>query len=176
MMLMPQLYVLSLEAQNASYGQGGDLASLIRQTSKLRAERVLVDSIQTPADASAFIGAIYAGAQGSIATLSALTAAEGIENLQRLVSADNVTAGMAKVVGAIDIVVSLRAFSDATRRIVDISEVVSDENGNVALVTVFVWEDAGMGTGQFKATGNVPAFYRALQRGGVSLDPSIFNV
>ncbi len=176
MMLMPQLYVLSLEAQNATYGQGGDLASLIRQTSKLRAERVLVDSIQSPADASAFVSAIFAGAQGSMATLSALSAFEAFNNFQKMVSADNATAGLAQVAGAIDLVVSTKAFCDGRRRIVEIAEVAKDENGALILVPIYVWDEAGMGNGQFKATGEIPAFYQALERGGVSLDPSIFNV
>ena len=176
MMMMPQLYVLSLEAQNSSVCQAGDLASLIRQASRLRAERVLVDTLQSPADASAFLGAIYAGAQGSMATISGLTANEGFNNLERMSCADNVNAGFAKIAGIIDIVVTTRAFSDASRRIVEISEVARTEDGGFVLVPIFEWNDSVMDKGQFRATGNIPEFYQALERGGVSLDPSIFNV
>ena len=176
MMTMPQLYVLSLEAQNASVCQSGDLASLIRQAAKLRAERILVDSVQSSADASAFLSAIFAGAQGSMATISGLTASEGFHNLMRMSCADNATAGLARIAGIMDIVLTTRAFSDASRRIVEISEVAKAEDGSYVLVPIFEWNEAAMDKGQFKATGHIPEFYQALNRGGVSLDMSIFNV
>jgi pilus assembly protein CpaF len=90
--------------------------------------------------------------------------------------ADNVNAGFAKIAGIIDIVVTTRAFSDASRRIVEISEVARTEDGGFVLVPIFEWNDSVMDKGQFRATGNIPEFYQALERGGVSLDPSIFNV
>lgn len=175
-LVMPQLYVINLEAQNASFGQGGDLASLVRQASRMRAERILADSIQTPAEASAFVSAICAGAQGSIATMSSLNANEGFEMFKRMVSIVPEAAGLA---GNIDIVITVRAFTDAKRRIVEIAEVVSKDN-DLQLVPIFAWTNAGMGNmamgeGQFKALGNIPNFYRELENGGMALDPSIFN-
>ncbi len=175
-LVMPQLYVINLEAQNASFGQGGDLASLVRQASRMRAERILADSIQTPAEASAFVSAICAGAQGSIATMSSLNANEGFEMFKRMVSSVPEAAGLA---GNIDIVITVRAFTDAKRRIVEIAEVVSKDN-DLQLVPIFAWTNAGMGNmamgeGQFKALGNIPNFYRELENGGMALDPSIFN-
>ena len=176
MLMMPQMFVMNLEAQNAAFGQGGDLASLIRQSSKLRAERVIVDAIQSAGDASAFLSAICAGAQGSIATCNALTSQEGFDSFKRMISSDSANAALA---GNIDIVITVRAFTDARRRIVDISEVAEDDNGLV-LNQLYGWQASGMGNmargnGQFKATGNVPKFYRELERGGMQSDPTLFN-
>ncbi len=175
MLVMPQVYVMSLEAQGAGF-QGGDIASLVRQAGRLRAERVLVDSIQTADDASAFVSAICAGTQGAMATMSALNATEGFNLLKRMVASDSTASAL---VGNIDIIVTVRAFTDARRRIVEIAEVVEGENG-LMVVPVFGWIPGGMGSmamgdGQFKALGNVPRFCTELERGGVAVDNSIFN-
>lgn len=175
-LVMPQLYVMSLEAQNATFGQGGDLGSLIRQAGRLRAERVLADSLQTASDATAFVSSVCSGAQGSIATAYGLNASEGFAQFKRMVGTDP---NVASLVGNIDIVVNVRAFTDAKRRIVEIAEVV-EQNGEYQLVPIFIWSGSGMGNmavgdGQFKALGNIPNFYRELERGGMALDPSIFN-
>ena len=175
-LVMPQLYVMSLEAQNATFGQGGDLGSLIRQAGRLRAERVLADSLQTASDATAFVSSVCSGAQGSIATAYGLNASEGFAQFKRMVGTDP---NVASLVGNIDIVVNVRAFTDAKRRIVEIAEVV-EQNGEYQLVPIFIWSGSGMGNmavgdGSFKALGNIPNFYRELERGGMALDPSIFN-
>ncbi len=176
MLVMPQVYVISLEAQNASF-QGGDLSTLMRQTSKLRAERVLADTLQSPADTTAFLNAICAGAQGSMATMCALNATEGFRMFKRMVTSDTPNSSLAN---NIDIIVTVRAFTNAKRRIVEIAE-VSTEDGEARIVPIFGWMNSGMGNmamgdGQFKAIGNVPQFYRDLERGGMALDTSIFNV
>lgn len=181
MMLIPQLYVLSLEAQNSSYQHGNELSALIRQASRLRAERVLVDSLQSSKDVTAFLGVIYAGAQGSMAAMSGLSASEGFNNFLRIAANDSSSTLKAGVAGAIDLVVATRAFTDSRRRIVEISEVVTLDNGSLTLVPIFEWVETGMGSaasggGRFKACGNIPRFYKELERGGVSLDPTIFNV
>ena len=167
---------MSLEAQNATFGQGGDLGSLIRQAGRLRAERVLADSLQTASDATAFVSSVCSGAQGSIATAYGLNASEGFAQFKRMVGTDP---NVASLVGNIDIVVNVRAFTDAKRRIVEIAEVV-EQNGEYQLVPIFIWSGSGMGNmavgdGSFKALGNIPNFYRELERGGMALDPSIFN-
>ncbi|MBR4984565.1 MAG: CpaF family protein [Proteobacteria bacterium] len=176
MLAMPQMYVVSLEAQGDSF-PGADIASLVRQCGRLRAERVLVDSIQTPADATAFLNAICAGAQGSIATISSMTADDALNQLKRMVAADNTARSL---VGNIDIVITVRAFTDARRRIVEISEVITDDDGNIRLTPIFGWIGNGMGnkatgSGSFKALGNTPQFCSELERGGVALDASMFN-
>lgn len=180
MMLIPQLYVLSLEAQNPAYQAANDLSALIRQAVRLRAERVLVDSLQSSKDVTAFLGAIYAGAQGSMAAMAGLSASEGFNNFLRIAADDNRSVPKSGIASVIDLVVATRAFTDSRRRIVEISEVVTLDDGSLALVPLFEWVDAGMGKaatggGEFKACGNVPRFYKELERGGVSLDPTIFN-
>ena len=176
MIKLPQLHVMNLEAQSATYGQVGDLAALIRQAAKLRAEHVLADSIQNTADASAFLSAICAGAQGSMATITALNASEGFNLLKYMISGEPTNAGL---IGNIDLVITIRAFANAKRRIIDISEVV-EEDGCFKLVPVYYWAASSMGRnasgdGSFKATGNVPRFCRELEHGGMNLDSSLFN-
>jgi pilus assembly protein CpaF len=176
MLAMPQLHVMSFEAQSATYGQGGDLAALIRQTGKLRAEHVLADALQSPADASAFLSAICAGAQGSMATMTAINGSDGFNLLKNMISGDSANTGL---IGNIDLVITVRAFTNAKRRIIDISEVVQ-EDGTFKLVPVYYWENTSMGhgatgNGNFKATGNVPLFCRELEHGGMNLDSNLFN-
>ena len=176
MLKLPQLHVMNLEAQSATYGQVGDLAALIRQTSKLRAEHVLADSLQNSADASAFLSAICGGAQGSMATVTALNPSEGLNLMKRMIAGEPTNAGL---LGNIDLVITIRAFANGKRRIIDISEVVEDD-GYYRLAPIYYWASSGMGhaasgDGSFKATGNIPRFCRELEHGGMSLDSSLFN-
>ena len=176
MLVLPQPYVISLEAQNSNI-TGGELSNLVKQSSRLRAERVLIDSIKTPAEAAAFVGAICAGAQGSIATMCSLNSNEGFNLFKNMLMSDASSKGL---LGNIDIVVTVRAFTSAQRRIVEISEVSCEDDGSYKLIPLFGWLHGGMGNmatgeGQFKALGNIPKFYRELERGGMALDPSIFN-
>lgn len=172
-LVLPQLYVMNLEVQNGAF-QDGDMASLIRQSGRLRAERVLVDTLQTSEDVSAFMSAICSGASGSMATVNGMTAREGFSMVKRMLAS-----GYASMVGNIDIVVAVRAFTSGCRRIVEIAEVVEHEEG-YRLEPIYVWNKTGMGEmamgeGRFMATGHVPQFYRELERGGTALDASIFN-
>ena len=176
MLAMPQPYVMSMEAQGASFGQGGDLTSLIRQATKLRAEHVIVDAIQAPSDLLAFLGSICGGAQGSLATFTAINGSIGFNMLKRMISDPSSNA----LIGNIDIIISVRAFANSQKRIVDISEVAAMDDGSYALIPVFSWTPttmgiAAIGEGQFKPTGHVPVFCHDLERGGYNLDNSMFN-
>jgi pilus assembly protein CpaF len=177
MLAMPQMFgVMSLEAQSATYGQNGELSALIRQACKLRPERILADSLQVPADASAFLSAICSGAQGSIATIAALNGSDGLSQIKNMISGDPTVSGL---VGNIDLVLTVRAFANGKHRIIDISEVI-EEDGVFSLNPIYTWSPSGMGfgasgDGMFKATGNTPRFCAELEHGGLKLDPSLFN-
>ena len=113
----------------------------------------------------------------TVATLCAINTDDGFRMFGRMLAT---TPNARYLLGNIDIVVGIRAFTDARRRVVEISEVVPLEDGSCRLAPIFVWTRNGMGNqalgdGQFRASGNIPRFYRELERGGMALDSSIFN-
>ncbi|MFA5624591.1 MAG: ATPase, T2SS/T4P/T4SS family [Bradymonadales bacterium] len=183
MMMLPQVSVISLEAQPVQFGQGSDMASLIRQAVRMRAERVIADSLQTGADASAFVQALAGGVQGCMASIMGLRAKDGVDHVARLLSFDGRSAGAGNIgllLSGIDIVVCMRAYGDKKHRVIEIAELVVNSNADVQLTPLFEFEDGGMGeaasgSGKFRGCGNVAHFYKELERGGVSLDSTIFS-
>lgn len=183
MLMLPQVSVLSLEAQPIQFGQGSDMGSLVRQAVRMRAERIIVDSIQGGAEASAFVQAITGGVQGCIASILGLRAQDGVVHLARLLNLDGRGAGvgsLAQLVSDIHIVVCLRGYGDNKHRITEIAELDPSVVTQVCLTTLFEFVDTGMGqagggAGKHRGCGHVAHFYKELERGGVSLDSTIFS-
>mgnify|MGYP000983732044 CR=1 FL=1 len=82
---------------------------------------------------------------------------------------------------AIDIVVQISRFSDGTRKITGITEVVGlDDQRDIMLKDIFVFDHQGVGPdgkvlGEYKATGYIPICYDDFLKKGLTVDKAIFN-
>jgi pilus assembly protein CpaF len=71
-------------------------------------------------------------------------------------------------------------FSDGTRRITHITEVVGMEQDIITLQDIFLFEKTGISEGgkvlgRFRATGIRPKFYDRLIACGITLPPQLFQ-
>ena len=71
-------------------------------------------------------------------------------------------------------------FSDGTRRVTHITEVVGMEQDIITLQDIFLFEktgitEAGKVLGRFRATGIRPKFYERLKQCGIALPPQMFQ-
>ena len=81
---------------------------------------------------------------------------------------------------AVDLFVQTSRFSDGTRRITHITEVVGMEQDMITLQDIFLFEKTGVTEsgriqGRFRATGIRPKFYERLKCCGITLPPQMFQ-
>jgi pilus assembly protein CpaF len=85
-----------------------------------------------------------------------------------------------QVASAVDVFVQVARFSDGSRRITHITEVVGMEGDQITLQDIFVFEKRGLTEdhkvrGLFRATGVRPKFYERLQACGLKVAHEIFQ-
>jgi pilus assembly protein CpaF len=85
-----------------------------------------------------------------------------------------------QIASAVDLFVQTSRFSDGTRRVTHITEVVGMEQDIITLQDIFLFEktgitESGKVTGRFRATGIRPKFYERLKQSGISLAPQLFQ-
>ena len=85
-----------------------------------------------------------------------------------------------QISSAVDVFVQTSRFTDGTRRITHITEVVGMEQDIITLQDIFLFEktgvtDAGKVRGRFRATGIRPKFYDRLKTCGITLPAQMFQ-
>jgi len=85
-----------------------------------------------------------------------------------------------QIASAVDLFIQTARFSDGTRRITHITEVIGMEQEMITLQDVFLFEktgitEAGKVLGRFRATGIRPKFYERLKQCGITLPAQMFQ-
>jgi pilus assembly protein CpaF len=85
-----------------------------------------------------------------------------------------------QIAAAVQLFVQTSRFSDGTRRVTHITEVVGMEQDVSVLQDVFLFEKTGINesgkvTGRFRATGVRPRFYERLRASGTTLPMQTFQ-
>ena len=116
--------------------------------------------------------AMNTGHDGSLTTIHANTPRDGLGRLEVMVGMANANMGIRsirqQIASAVDLFVQIARFSDGTRRITHITEVVGMEQDIITLQDIFLFEktgitEAGKVLGRFRATGIRPKFYERLK-------------
>jgi Flp pilus assembly CpaF family ATPase len=159
-------------------GPDADVEALVALAGRLRADRLVVTDLRGAA------AAVFAAASGATAgaayALAAATPEAAIARLVAEVEGAETGPAEATVAEGAPIIAHEARFSDGSRRVTRICEVLF-EDGRLHAEDVFVFRpdgvDAkGMTTGHFAATGFVPRFVEALVgRGEADIDTSMFE-
>jgi pilus assembly protein CpaF len=85
-----------------------------------------------------------------------------------------------QIASAVDLFIQTSRFSDGTRRVTHITEVVGMEQDIISLQDVFLFEKTGIAEsgkvlGRFRATGIRPKFYERLRTSGITLPTQLFQ-
>jgi pilus assembly protein CpaF len=147
----------------------------------MRPDRIVVGECRG-GEALDMLQAMNTGHDGSLTTIHANSPRDVISRLETMV----LMAGMdlpiravrEQIASAIDLVVHLARFSDGSRKIVNITEVVGIEGDRMLLQDIFRFEQTGVGEdgrvlGRFVPTGTVPTFLDEFQAKGIALDPAV---
>jgi pilus assembly protein CpaF len=168
-----QPHVVRLETRPANFeGQGAfSIRDLVRNALRMRPDRIIVGECRG-GEALDMLQAMNTGHDGSLTTLHANNPQEAIARLETLCLMADVElpakAIRAQIANAIHVIVQQSRFTDGSRRITEISEVIGlDDNGEVVLHPLLLFERqaAEVGadrhariSGRFRSTGYVPTF------------------
>jgi pilus assembly protein CpaF len=124
------------------------------------------------------------GHDGSLTTLHANTPRDALGRLEVMVGMGNANMGVRairqQIASAVDLFIQTSRFSDGTRRVTHITEVVGMEQDIISLQDVFLFEKTGIAEsgkvlGRFRATGIRPKFYERLRTSGITLPTQLFQ-
>ena len=180
-----QQHVIRLEARPPNIeGKGAvTIRDLVRNSLRMRPDRIVVGECRG-GEALDMLQAMNTGHDGSLTTIHANSPRDVISRLETMV----LMAGMdlpvrairEQISSAIDIIVHEARFSDGSRRVSQVSEIVGQEGDQITMQEIFEFnqtglDDEGRVLGKFRPTGSVPTFLEELQSRGLHLDHAMFD-
>jgi pilus assembly protein CpaF len=182
---LKQEHVISLEARPPNIeGKGAiSIRDLVRNSLRMRPDRILVGECRG-GEALDMLQAMNTGHDGSLTTVHANSPRDTISRLETLVLMSGmdlpVRAIREQIASAVDLIVQESRFSDGSRKVTNITEVVGLEGDRTTMQDIFVYEQKGVDAegrvvGRFAPTGSVPTFLDSLRARGVKLDQTMFD-
>jgi pilus assembly protein CpaF len=182
---LQQTHVARMETRPANVeGVGAiHIRQLVINALRMRPDRIIVGEVRAE-EALDMLQAMNTGHDGSLTTIHANTPRDGLGRLEVMVGMANSNMGIRsirqQIASAVDLFVQTSRFSDGTRRITHITEVVGMEQDIITLQDIFLFEktgitESGKVTGRFRATGIRPKFYERLKACGIALPPQLFQ-
>ncbi|RMG18889.1 MAG: FHA domain-containing protein [Deltaproteobacteria bacterium] len=176
---------VQLESRPANLeGKGAiTIRDLVKNTLRMRPDRIVVGECRG-GEALDMLQAMNTGHDGSLTTAHANSPRDCIARLETMVLMSGmelpVRAIREQIASAVDIIVQQTRFSDGSRKITHISEVVGMEVDIVTLSDIFIFKQEGFDEngkvrGRHVASGFIPKFYDELQRRGIPVNMDIFR-
>ena len=175
---LPQEHVVSLETKPANLEGKGEytIRDLVKNSLRMRPDRIVVGECRG-GESLDMLQAMNTGHDGSLTTGHANSPSDMMNRLETMV----LMAGMDlpirairdQIASAIDIVVQQDRFSDGSRRITAVTEVVGiDEDGRLILEDIFKFNQRGIAEdghvlGETILTGYIPSFIPDLVNRGI---------
>jgi pilus assembly protein CpaF len=180
-----QEHVVRLETRPANVEGKGEITQreLVRNCLRMRPDRIVVGEVRS-AEALDMLQAMNTGHDGSLATVHANSPRDAITRVETMVAMAglNLPVQMLRhyVASALNVILQLTRFSDGSRRLTSVQEIVGMEQDLVVLQEIFVFEQTGLDTqgrvtGRFRASGIRPKFADRLKTLGVALPPDLFD-
>src|SRR5579885_2054507 len=159
------------------------IRQLVINALRMRPDRIVVGEVRGE-EALDMLQAMNTGHDGSLTTIHANTPRDAVSRLEVMVGMANANMGVRsirqQVSSAIDLFIQISRFSDGSRKITHITEVVGMEGEVITLQDIFVFNKTGVGqggrvTGQFRATGIRPKHYERIRACGIELPSAMFQ-
>lgn len=160
------------------------IRDLFINTLRMRPDRIIIGECRGP-EILDMLQAMNTGHDGSLTTLHANSTRDVLVRMSSMMLLSGIElplrAMYEMIASAIDVIVHIARFSDGTRKITGITEVVGIlSDAQLDLRDVFVFEQTGIDKdgkiiGQFKPTGYIPACYQDLTTRGIPLKKEIFT-
>ncbi|HEY1184552.1 MAG TPA: CpaF family protein [Bryobacteraceae bacterium] len=182
---LQQTHVARLETRPANVeGVGAiHIRQLVINALRMRPDRIIVGEVRAE-EALDMLQAMNTGHDGSLTTIHANTPRDALGRLEVMVGMANANMGIRsmrqQIAAAVNLFVQISRFSDGTRRVTHITEVVGMEQDIITLQDIFLFEKTGISEtgrvlGRFRATGIRPKFYERLKAAGIILPQQMFQ-
>jgi pilus assembly protein CpaF len=182
---LQQTHVARMETRPANVeGTGAiHIRQLVVNALRMRPDRIIVGEVRAE-EALDMLQAMNTGHDGSLTTIHANTPRDSLGRLEVMVGMANSNMGLRSVrqqiAAAVNLFVQISRFSDGTRRVTHITEVVGMEQDIITLQDIFLFEKTGISEtgkvlGRFRATGIRPKFYERLKAAGITLPQQMFQ-
>ncbi len=166
---LKQPHVVSLETRPANMEGRGEytIRDLVKNALRMRPDRIIVGECRG-GEALDMMQAMNTGHEGSMTTTHANSPREAVSRLETLALMSGldlpVRAIREQLANAVNIILQQTRFSDGSRRITSIAEVVGlDDDGEVEIHEIFGFHRTGTGPGgkvlgEHRASGYLPSF------------------
>ncbi|HJL19172.1 MAG TPA: CpaF family protein, partial [Sandaracinaceae bacterium LLY-WYZ-13_1] len=166
---LSQPHVVSLESRPANMEGRGEytIRDLVKNALRMRPDRIIVGECRG-GEALDMLQAMNTGHEGSMTTTHANSPREAMGRIETLALMSGLDlparAIREQIAQSIDVVLQQTRFSDGSRRITAISEVVGlDDDGEIEMHDIFSFHRTGTGPGgevlgEFRASGYLPSF------------------
>jgi len=182
---MQQEHVVRLETRPASIEGTGTVTprDLVRNSLRMRPDRIVVGEVRG-AEAFDMLQAMNTGHEGSLSTIHANTPRDSLTRLESMILTTGFNlpeqAMRFMISSALDLIIQVSRFSDGTRKIKSITEVVGMEGQIITLQDIFIFDKQGVDkdgkvVGRFRATGIRPKFAERLEVAGIDVPEELFN-
>jgi pilus assembly protein CpaF len=182
---LQQTHVARMETRPANIEGNGaiHIRQLVINALRMRPDRIIVGEVRSD-EALDMLQAMNTGHDGSLTTVHANTPRDAVGRLEVMVGMGNASMGMRsirqQISSAVDLFVQVSRFSDGTRRVTHITEVIGMEGDVITLQDVFLFEKTGINekgkvTGRFKPTGLRPRSTERMKGCGIELPPEMFQ-
>jgi pilus assembly protein CpaF len=182
---LPQTHVVTLEARPANLqGEGAiHIRDLVRNALRMRPDRIVVGECRA-GEALDMLQAMNTGHDGSLTTIHSNNPRDCIRRIETLVMMAGfdlpIQAIREQIAAAINLIVQLKRYSDGTRRISNVTEVIGIEGDTVVTQPIFEFkqtgvDDKGKVKGSFQPSGLIPKFVEALKAKGIAPPKGLFG-
>ncbi len=182
---LQQEHVVSLETKPANLEGKGEISirDLVKNALRMRPDRIVVGECRG-GEALDMLQAMNTGHDGSMTTVHSNSPTEAIARLETLVLMSGMElptrAIREQIANSVDVIVQQTRFSDGSRRISYITEVVGiDDDGFIRLEDIFRYRQVGMDEknkvqGYHLATGYLPSFLNDFLIQGLATPDDFF--
>lgn len=182
---LQQRHVLTLESRPSNIeGKGKvEIRDLVVNSLRMRPDRIVVGEVRS-GEALDMLQAMNTGHDGSLTTIHANTPRDTLSRLETMVMMSGMElpsrAIREQITSAINLIVQVSRFTDGTRKVTKITEIVGMEGATITLQDIFVFRQDGFDekggvVGKHIATGIVPGFIEKLKTRGEVISTSIFK-
>jgi pilus assembly protein CpaF len=182
---MQQPHVVRLETRPPNIeGRGGvTQRDLVRNALRMRPDRIIIGEVRGP-EIYDMLQAMNTGHDGSLSTIHANSTRDVLLRLETLMLLSGIEipekAVRELISSAINVVVQVTRFSDGSRKISSLSEIVGMEKETITMQEIFYFEKTGVGKdgevlGNFRPSGIRPKFMERMIRSGIHLPTELFS-
>jgi pilus assembly protein CpaF len=182
---LQQPHVVRLETRPPNVERRGEITQrdLLRNSLRMRPDRIVIGEVRG-AESLDMLQAMNTGHDGSISTVHANSARDSLNRLEMMMQMAGFnlpTRAMRQQISlAIDAIVHTARFSDGTRKVTSVSEVVGMESDTIAMQDLFVFERHGTDAegkvlGRYSMTGIRPRFADQLKSSSHQFDDGVFD-